>query len=394
MRRIIIGMIVLSFMLSCVGYSEASKTDDAVVFMNAVEMLKQIKNRQSVADAQELFAGISSNYNQANMFSMYASAIVDIYDENYNEAQNKLTVLRMNSDFEGLLKKQGLPDCSVLENYIIARQAETEGKYDDALSIYTSINFLDSLERSVNIVGMEQKYNQGNSLMEEYEYNQAYLIFSELGNYKDSAGLAEECNMQMAHIPEAPKVGERVQFGRFYRDINKKLEPLEWIIIQVNKNTGTIVLMSHYGLHGMQYSTKINTNKDSTDYESSKVREWLTTEFYDIAFNSDEKLSISPFRLNEYGVEDMVYIPSVHQMDSWKINGVNIEDLKVMPTVYARRDGIYLYSDQKGYGYWLRTKAGEWYDDNRYWVYFYTDDFYGTYPTDIVLVRPCITIKY
>ena len=193
---------------------------------------------------------------------------------------------------------------------------------------------------------------------------------------------------------KAPKVGERVQFGRFYRDINKKLEPLEWIIIQVNKNTGTIVLMSHYGLHGMQYSTKINTNKDSTDYESSKVREWLTTEFYDIAFNSDEKLSISPFRLNEYGVEDMVYIPSVHQMDSWKINGVNIEDLKVMPTVYARGDGIYLYSDQKGYGYWLRTKAGEWYDDNRYWVYFYTDDFYGTYPTDIVLVRPCITIKY
>jgi len=158
MKRIIAGMIILSLMLSCIGYSEASRTDDAVVFLNAVEMLKQIKNRQSVADAQELFAGISSNYNQANMFSMYASAIVDIYDENYNEAQNKLTVLKLNSDFEGLLKKQGLPDCSVLENYIIARQAENEGKYDDALSMYTSMNFLDSLERSVSIVGMEQKY--------------------------------------------------------------------------------------------------------------------------------------------------------------------------------------------------------------------------------------------
>ena len=108
----VIAVILAILLTGCSAFAEAGKTDDAIVFLNAVEMLKQIKSRQSVADAQEMLAGINSNYNQANMFSMYASAIIDIYDESFDDAENKLTVLKMNSEFSNFLKKYG--NCSVV----------------------------------------------------------------------------------------------------------------------------------------------------------------------------------------------------------------------------------------------------------------------------------------
>lgn len=202
MKRMI-AIIVMIVMIGCSVLAEAGRTDDAVVFLNAIDMLKQTKSRQSVAEAQEMLEGINSNYNQANMFGMYASAIVDIYDDNFNEAQNKLTVLQMNSDFSGLLKQYGLPELSVLENYIVARQAETEGRYSEAFELYTSMNFLDSLDRSVNLVGAskEQQYVAAEELYEEGLYAEAAEAFTSLGNYKDSASRAEDCLARVTPEP-------------------------------------------------------------------------------------------------------------------------------------------------------------------------------------------------
>ena len=60
--------------------AEMSRTDDAVVFLNAVDVLKHINSKESVEEAHQMLAGITSNYNQANMFRTYAAAIIDIYD--------------------------------------------------------------------------------------------------------------------------------------------------------------------------------------------------------------------------------------------------------------------------------------------------------------------------
>ena len=91
----------------------------------------------------------------------------------------------------------------MLENYILARQAEEEGRYTDALEIYTSMNFLDSLERSVSLVGSskEQQYVAAEELFETGRYIEAAEAFSVLGQYKDSASHAEECLARVTPEP-------------------------------------------------------------------------------------------------------------------------------------------------------------------------------------------------
>ena len=81
-RMICISLCAMLFFMS-LAYAEVVRTDDAVVFLGAVDQLKHINSRESVEDAQQIFKGITSNYNQSNLFAIYASAIIDIYDGSY-----------------------------------------------------------------------------------------------------------------------------------------------------------------------------------------------------------------------------------------------------------------------------------------------------------------------
>lgn len=214
------------------------------------------------------------------MFGMYASAIVDIYDDNFDDAQNKLTVLQMNSEFSGLLKKYELPDCSVLEQYIQARQAEKDGRFSEALEMYTSMNFMDSLERSVSLVGgsKEQEYNRAQELFTSGDYYAAAQAFLKMGTYKDCAEKADEAIQRIS-------IGSTVFFGQYEQDGNEANgnEEIEWIVI--GKEGKALQLLSRKLLDVMPY----NDTQTSVTWETCSLRTWLNSSFYDDAFDETEK---------------------------------------------------------------------------------------------------------
>lgn len=193
MKRFL-SILLFIILFSCPVKAEVVRTDDAVVFLGAVGQLKHINSRESVEDAQQIFKGITSNYNQSNLFAIYASAIIDIYDGSYDDAQTKIDVLSMSDSFIKLLEKYELQSCNVLQQYIEGRRMEDAGDYQGALTVYATMNFLDSPERMIVIMGdaKEQKYAEAKDLFDAGSYEQAAQIFESLGNYKDSAEMA--CN--------------------------------------------------------------------------------------------------------------------------------------------------------------------------------------------------------
>lgn len=203
MKRLLMIFLTLLMLIPSVAKSESSRTDDAVVFLNAIDVLKHINSKESVEEAHQMLAGITSNYNQANMFRTYAAAIIDIYDDSFDDAQTKLDVLALNEQFNSMLEKYELQSCEVVGRYISARRAENEGRYSDAFEIYTSINFLDSLDRSIELAGKskEEAYAAAEALFEQGMYVEAAEAFDALGQYKDSAARASESRARVTPEP-------------------------------------------------------------------------------------------------------------------------------------------------------------------------------------------------
>lgn len=82
-----------------------------------------------------------------------------------------------------------------------------------------------------------------------------------------------------------------VKFGKYYIDGTNKMtkQPIEWFIL--DKTDGVALLISKYVLD----SKKFDENRETSTWEDSSLRKWLNDEFYNVAFNDEEKQSILPY---------------------------------------------------------------------------------------------------
>lgn len=78
---------------------------------------------------------------------------------------------------------------------------------------------------------------------------------------------------------------DTIKFGSYYihNDIVKNKEPIEWIVI--DKKDNEALLLSKYALDLKSY----NNEKRNCTWETCSLRQWLNNDFYDIAFNDEEK---------------------------------------------------------------------------------------------------------
>lgn len=193
-------VILLTFAFPAFG--ESMRINDADTFEIAISALRQMDSRESVEDAKSLFEQINSKYNQSNLFAIYADALLDIYDENFELAQTKTDVLSMNESFVKLLKEYNLQGCDVLQQYIAGRRLEEAGNYREALAVYANatMGFYDSPERMIAIFdkAKDQTYDYAQNLFASGAYDQAAEVFKSLGGYRDSTEMAEKA---MAMIP-------------------------------------------------------------------------------------------------------------------------------------------------------------------------------------------------
>lgn len=86
-----------------------------------------------------------------------------------------------------------------------------------------------------------------------------------------------------------------VMFGSYEQDNDpgNGKEPIEWMVLDRNKETGQSLLLSKYILDVKPY----NVQSEDVTWESCTLRKWLNEGFFDAAFSDEEKSKIAAAHL-------------------------------------------------------------------------------------------------
>ncbi|MDU4695375.1 MAG: DUF6273 domain-containing protein [Paenibacillus sp.] len=164
---------------------------------------------------------------------------------------------------------------------------------------------------------------------------------------------------QLAFVAPNPaiKPGEQIRYGLFPQTADRKLQPIEWRVLQ---NTGSeLLLLSEEILECKRYhgkSAEISW-RDAVDitWRDCDLRQWLNEEFYATAFGLEERAWIQTTTCTDNGencpdTEDKVFLLSVTEVKA--ITAVLGKSwLTTVGTEYAKLkkpDGCSLYVYDKG----------------------------------------------
>lgn len=187
--------------------------------------------------------------------------------------------------------------------------------------------------------------------------------------------------------------GDSVFFGRYEQN---GIEPIEWIVIDVQDNTA--LLISRYALDCKPY----HTPKQDVTWADSSLRAWLNDEFYRLAFTEQEASAILPTKTEEgqnpewgtnagCAAEDQVFLLSHQEASQYLLTK---DERKVAGTEYARANGArFLGFTTIGIGetdWWLRSPGKVQHDGCFV-------DIWGQFGTksvaDKIGIRPAIRVR-
>lgn len=178
-----------------------------------------------------------------------------------------------------------------------------------------------------------------------------------------------------------PRVGngvttwDKVKFGSYYQDAEFEPEPIKWRVLSVDGDDA--FLLADKNLDAKLY----NEERTSVTWETCTLRKWLNEDFYNEAFDADEKKAIKETAVtNEdnpyYNIEggndtkDKVYLLSISEagnaaygFDSEYQESFRTRESK--NTDYAKVNNAWtsISSNTAGNGYWwLRSPGGSSYN--------------------------------
>ena len=135
------------------------------------------------------------------------------------------------------------------------------------------------------------------------------------------------------------KVGDYIKFGSYPQTTNGEVQPIEWLVLSKEENK--MLVISRYGLEARRFDSSSN------NWKNSEIRQWLNRDFYNRAFNENEKKNIKPFD------GDKVFLLSKEEAEKY-FSGDDARKCK--PNAYALKNGAYTYD---GYcWWWLRSPNG------------------------------------
>ncbi len=194
------------------------------------------------------------------------------------------------------------------------------------------------------------------------------------------------------------ETGDIVHFGHFEQNNNASdgAEPIEWIVLNVNKTEKKMLLISRYGIDCQHY----HLSNNPVVWENSGLRKWLNDTFRQTAFEKKERDRILPSYLKadpnpEYNVKcggdttDYVFLLSIAEVQRY----MKAEFLPCRPTIYTIvHNGSYDFNTGCSW-WWLRT-AGH---DRMHTSYVNDDGEISAYGYGVIsnrgVVRPAIWIS-
>ena len=162
----------------------------------------------------------------------------------------------------------------------------------------------------------------------------------------------------------AVEAGDTVTFGHYEQDndLTNGPEPIEWRVLMVDGDEAQII--SIYALDAQPFNEKPAVAR----WTKCTLRTWLNTDFYDAAFDDEEKTAIITKEIEnwkESPTADPVYLLSCEEA---KALFTSNEDRMASPTAYCLAQGVYQSTkypldkpeDMPGNAqWWLRTHSWE-----------------------------------
>ncbi len=181
------------------------------------------------------------------------------------------------------------------------------------------------------------------------------------------------------------QVGECFEFGCYPQGANGEIEPITWRVLQ--RNTDYLLVIAERGLDGKPYNEKLC----EITWADCSLRRWLNSEFYNMAFNEQERKCILQSSIDNNAcsdTEDCVFLLSI---DEAKSLFANDNECRAEPTEFAVKNGTRMV-DNGCCVWWLRSRGRS--RDRA--AYVRTDgdivSFGGEVKIDVFAVRPAFRI--
>lgn len=313
--------------------------DSAVLAQTCYEQAERARKDTILSEGKSKMTGeVISNYEVAIKLFESISGWKDA-DEKVYTCQKKIEEIKAKVEADRL-EKERLAE-------LARKEAEKRAKRNKKIAIITTpivcvvIAFIIVLNA---VIIPNSKYNDAVALMDAGNSDEAYSIFQELGNYKDSAEKAGNIRIikNMEKLKNA-NVGSYVTFGAYEQDnnISNGKEDVEWLVLA--KEGNKVLVISKYVLGCQPY----NTSNTSVTWETCSLRKWLNGTFINIAFSAEEQAMIP-------ATQDRVFLLSVTEANQYFTSD---EARKCAPTNYASAHGAFTFG--RGTCWWWLRSPGD-----------------------------------
>ena len=152
------------------------------------------------------------------------------------------------------------------------------------------------------------------------------------------------------------QAGDTVTFGHYEQDndFDNGAEPIEWFVLEVNRKTDCVWLISSEVLDAHAY----HSTNSRVDWCDSAIRTWLNDDFLNSAFTPEEQESILLTDVDNSGMqanpqhmftsdntEDKVFLLSYTEVKRFL---ATVFSLQCTPTEYAIAKGVFVYRHDEG----------------------------------------------
>lgn len=326
------------------AYKEAAKMFEAIPdYKDSAALAQECYDQVEVARKDEILA-VGKNYMTFGLVSRYQTAI--FYFEKipgWRDADEQIVIC--NQKIEEIKAKQEADHLERERKKKIARkEAEKRAKRNKKFAIIAAIVIAIAVGAYIlinSVIIPNAKYNQAKDLMDAGNIAEAYELFVDLENYKDSGQKVNELFNQVTKEKiEKAKIGDIIYFGEYEQD-NRPLngrERIEWIVLETAEDR--ILVISKYALDVRDY----NYSFSDTTWETCEIRRWLNDDFVNTAFSDAERKLIPTVTVagSEYlsSTQDKVFLLSRSEAKAYFAS--NSERMCEL-TVYAemqRRENI------------------------------------------------------
>ena len=196
-------------------------------------------------------------------------------------------------------------------------------------------------------------------------YNRGYSVNYKIGAVRPAMWIniynKNEVNeppkpASLQDISKRAKVGDIITLGTYPQGAKEEVKPIEWRVLDV-KN-GQALVISEYALDCKPF----NDIKASVTWETCTLRKWLNDDFYDKAFNGEDKAKITTTTVTAdknpsyntpqgSSTHDKVFLLSVKETEKLFLNATERE---CEGTAYCHNRGAY-QADNGCCWWWLRS---------------------------------------